>query len=101
MLWSAQDINSRRNAVAPLDHSPQMPTSQHSGVKATAQQCVVVVAAADGFAPNLVFYGPGEVLPSGTPGDPAAEYNKRAARKCGPLKSGKILVSHWQCAASW
>lgn len=46
------------------------------------------LAAADGFAPNLVFYGPGEVLPSGTPGDPAAEYNKRAARSCGTLTSG-------------
>lgn len=44
----------------------------------------------DDFAPNLVFYGPGEVLPTGTPGDPAAEYNKTAARACGPLTSGFV-----------
>lgn len=99
MLWSPLNISSssRRNTVALLEHFPQIPTlPMHSGVTATPQQCVAV-AAADGFAPNLVFYGPGELLPSGTPGDPAAEYNKRAARKCGPLKSGKIFASHWQC----
>jgi hypothetical protein len=50
---------------------------------------VVHCPPADDFAPNLVFYGPGEVLPTGTPGDPAAEYNKTAARACGPLTSGE------------
>jgi hypothetical protein len=50
---------------------------------------LLLLSPADDFAPNLVFYGPSELLPSGTPGDPAREYNRRAARACGALTSGE------------
>uniref|UniRef100_A0A383WJG6 Leishmanolysin-like peptidase n=1 Tax=Tetradesmus obliquus TaxID=3088 RepID=A0A383WJG6_TETOB len=40
------------------------------------------------FAPALVFYGPAEQLPSGAPGDPAAEYNKQTRGSCGTSTSG-------------
>eukprot|EP00775_Hariotina_reticulata_P006117 gene6117-6356_t len=40
------------------------------------------------FSPSLVFYGPGELLPSGAPGDPALEYNKNRRASCGLFTSG-------------
>lgn len=41
------------------------------------------------FAPQLVFYGPGEMLPTGTPGDPALEYDRRKRPACGAFTSGE------------
>jgi hypothetical protein len=54
----------------------------------TVTACCSLPALLASFAPALVFYGPAELLPSGAPGDPALEYNRKTRGSCGTFTSG-------------
>jgi hypothetical protein len=54
----------------------------------TVTACCLLPALLASFAPALVFYGPAELLPSGAPGDPALEYNRKTRGSCGTFTSG-------------